>query len=110
MIYINGIPSFRKPEKAVFTPDDRQERIELIDSVAVQDLGRVEAGDILTLQCLFSEANFERLQSLWINRTPVTYVDEAGRAQQFARVKIFEWENDRNFPTYILATFELWRA
>ena len=110
MIYINGIPSFRKPEKEVFTPDDRQERIELIDSVAVQDLGRVEAGDILALQCLFSAANFERLQSLWINRTPITYVDEAGVSQQFKRVKIFEWERDRNFPTYILATFELWRA
>ncbi len=110
MIYINGIPSFRKPEKEVFTPDDRQERIELIDSVVVQDLGRVPEGDVFALQCLFSAVNFDRLQSLWLARTPITYVDEAGVSWQFKRIKILEWERDRNFPTYILATFELWRA
>ena len=110
MIYINGIPSFRKPEKAIFTPDDRQERIELIDSVAVQDLGRVESGDVLALQCLFSANNFARLQDLWVSRAAITYVDEAGVSHSFARVKILEWEDDKNFPTYTLVTFELWRA
>lgn len=110
MIYINGIPSFRNPEKEIFTPDDRQERIELIDSTAVQDLGRNESGDICSVQCLFAADNFDRLQALWVNRTPITYVDSAGVSHSFARLKITEWERDKNFPTHILATFELWRA
>lgn len=110
MIYINGIPSFRKPEKEVFTPDDRQERIELIDSVAVQDLGRVESGDVFSLQCLFSADNFALIQNLWLNRDPITYVDSAGVSHYFSRLKITEWERDKNFPDYIFVTFELWRA
>ena len=31
MIYINNIPSFRSPEEEEFIPDDRQERIEIIE-------------------------------------------------------------------------------
>lgn len=110
MIYINGIPSFRAPEKEIFTPDDRQERIELIDSVAVQDLGRIETGDICSVQALFSTDNFTRLEALWLARSAVTYVDSAGVSHSFARLKITEWERDKNFPDYIFVTFELWRA
>lgn len=110
MIYINGIPSFRAPEKEIFTPDDRQERIELIDSVAVQDLGRIESGDVFSLQCMFSTENFARIEALWLARTKVTYVDEAGVSWSGFRIIIREIQRDRNFPQYKLVTFELWRA
>ena len=110
MIYINGIPSFRAPEKEVTIPDDRQEKIELINSVVVQDLGRVEEGDVISLQCLFRADKFEELKAIWTARTLVPYTDEAGVTIGNVRVKITEWERDRHFPNYILATFELWRA
>lgn len=110
MIYINDIPSFRAPEKETLTVDDRQERIELINGVAVQDLGRVEAGDVFSVQCLFSTDNYARVQSLWLSRAKVTYTDESGTTWQNMRIIVKEMERQKKFPTYILVTFELWRA
>lgn len=109
MIYINDIPSFRKPERNIFTPDDRQERIETIGSVAVQDLGRVLEGDVLSLQCMFTAANYALIEALWVARTKVTYTDIDGQTYQNMRLVIKETEKDKNFPNYIMVTFELWR-
>lgn len=110
MIYINDIPSFRDPESEVFTPDDRIERIELINNIIVQDMGRVEAGDVLALKCLFSRENYLRLEALWLTRERVTYRDVLGVEWQNMRLKFLEVERDRNFPEYLFVTFELWRA
>lgn len=110
MIYINDIPSFRDPESEVLKPDDRIERIELLNSVAVQDMGRVEEGDVLALKCLFSRENYLRLESLWLSREKVSYTDVLGVVWQNVRMKWLEVERDRNFPEYIFLTFELWRA
>lgn len=107
MIYLNGIPSFRKPEKDIFLPDDRLQKIELINGVTYQDLGIV--GGVFALQCLFSAANFAQIQALWKARTKVTYVNEAGVSYAGLTIKMTEWQNDKNFPNYVLATFELWR-
>lgn len=67
MIYINDIASFRDPEKNFFTPDDRQEKIETIGGIVVQDLGRVIEGDVLALQCMFTAANYARLEELIVD-------------------------------------------
>lgn len=42
MIYINDIPSFRDPETCEYIIDDRVEKIELMNGVAVQDFGHIE--------------------------------------------------------------------
>lgn len=110
MIYINDIPSFRDPESETLTPDDRLEKIELIGNVVVQDMGRVEAGDVISLKCLFSRENYLRLESLWLSRAKVSYTDVLGVVWQNVRMKWLEVERDRNFPEYIFVTFELWRA
>ena len=110
MIYINEIPSFRKPESEVWIIDDRLERIELIGAVIVQDNGRAVSGDIIRLKCLFSRKNYDQLEQLWMSRTPVNYTDEAGDVWQNMTLKVTELERDRNFPDYIFVTFELWRA
>ena len=109
MIYINNIPSFRDPEKEIFTPDDRQERIETIGGLEVQDLGRVVEGDVFALQCMFTAANFALVEALWVARTKVTYTDIAGQTWQNLRIVIKDSEKDKNFPNYIMVTFELWR-
>lgn len=110
MIYINNIPSFRNPEEEEFIPDDRQERIEIIGDIEVQDLGRVENGDVISLQCMFSAANFELLKALWLARTKVTYTDTGGQQYQNMRIKITRWKRDRDFPNYFFVNFELWRV
>lgn len=110
MIYINDIASFRNPESEVFKPDDRLEKIELIGGVLIQDMGRVEAGDVIELKCLFSRENFLRLEQLWLSRAKVKYTDTAGVVWQDVRLHFLEIERDRNFPNYIFLTFELWRA
>lgn len=110
MIYINDIPSFRDPESETFTPDDRLEKIELIGNVVVQDMGRVEAGDVISLKCLFTRENYLRLESLWLSREKVNYTDVLGVEWQNMRLKFLEVERDRNFPEYLFVTFELWRA
>lgn len=110
MIYINDIPSFRKPESEVWIVDDRLERIELIGAVAIQDMGRAISGDVIKLKCLFTRENYDLLEQLWLSRTPVNYTDEAGDVWQNMTIKVTELERDRNFPDYIFVTFELWRA
>ena len=110
MIYINDIPSFRNPETEVLTPDDRLEKIELIGDILVQDMGRVEAGDVLSLKCLFSIENYLRLETVWLSREKVNYTDVLGVVWQNMTLKILEIERDRNYPEYIFVTFELWRG
>lgn len=109
MIYINNVPSFRDPESYKIIPDDRIEKIEIIGSVAIQDYGHISDGDVISLQCLFSEANFNQILNLWNTRTPVTFRDKAGKTFSNMLIVMKEYEPDKNFPKYIMATLELWR-
>ena len=110
MIYINDIPSFRAPEDEEIIPDDRLERIETIDNVIVQDLGRIESGDVIALQCLFSPENYARLKALWLSRERVNYTDEEGVVWQSLKLKIQKIKKHKDYPGYKFVTFELWRA
>ena len=109
MIYINDIPSFRDPERCKVIPDDRVQKIEIINSVAVQDYGHVADGDAFSLTCMFSEENVARFMDLWEARTKVTFTDTKGRIHQNLRIHILEYEPDKDFPEYITVSFELWR-
>lgn len=109
MIYINNIPSFRDPEHYKIIPDDRITKIEIIDSVAIQDYGHVEDGDSFSVQCMFSESNFNQFKALWESRATVTLTDIAGKTHSNLIIVMKEYEPDKNFPKYTLATFELWR-
>lgn len=109
MIYINDIPSLRDPESSNLTFDERVEKIELINGNCVQDYGHVESGDIISLTCLFSVANYRRLKILWTNRTPVTFTDEAGDIWQDMWLVFKSIKRQAKFPDYVVLTFELWR-
>lgn len=110
MIYINDIPSFRNPESEILMIDDRVEKVELLGSVSIQDLGRVEAGDGLKLKCLFSRENYLRFETLWHSRAKVNYTDCVGVVWQNMTLKVKEIERNRDFLGYLFVTFELWRA
>ena len=109
MIYINDIPSFRDPDSFKLIVDDRVSKIELINGVAVQDMGYVAEGDAFSIVCMFSADNFDRVSDLWAARQKVSFTDIAGVTWQGLRIVIKEVEYDRNFPDYVIATFELWR-
>lgn len=110
MIYINDIPSFRNPESEKLIPDDRVEKIELLGGAAVQDLGRVEAGDVLSIKCLFNRENYLRFNEVWESRAKVNYTDCDGVVWQNMTLKVLEIERDRDFRGFFYVTFELWRA
>lgn len=110
MIYINDIPSFRDPEEEKLIVDDRVEKIELLRSAVVQDMGRVKEGDVLSLKCLFSRENYLRFEELWESREKVNYTDPVGVVWQNMTLKVKEIERNRDFRGYIFVTFELWRA
>lgn len=109
MIYINDIPSFRDPDRYKVIPDDRVQKIEIINSVAVQDYGHISDGDAFSLVCMFSEENFARFLALWEARTKVTFTDTKGVTYQNLRIVITEYEPDKDYPEYTTVTFELWR-
>lgn len=109
MIKINNITSFRDPESYKVIPDDRIKKVEIIGGVVIQDYGHVEEGDAFSLVCMFSEANFNQLLSLWESRATVSFTDTAGKVRNNLIIVMKEYEPDKNFPKYIMATFELWK-
>ena len=52
-IRIGDVWSLRTPERWSEQPDDRQERVEVIDGVVVQDQGDVDEGKIFICQAIF---------------------------------------------------------
>ena len=110
MIYINGIPSFRDPESFKIQFNDRVEKIKVIDDVVVQDLGHVTGDDEIAITCMFSTQNFNQILELWNSRTLVTFIDTAGISWSGMRIVMREYQIDKHFPNYVMATFELWRA
>ena len=109
MIFINDIPSFRDPENEKFTFDDRVEKIELMNGVAVQDFGHIAEGDAFSLEVMFSKANAERFLELWERREKVSFTDTAGVVWQGMRIVMNEMRRDKNFPQYVVFSFYLWR-
>ena len=110
MIYINDIPSLRDPESISYTIDDRIQKIPLINGNTVQDYGYFSTGDVISLSCVFSVANFQRLQALWINRQKVSFTDTAGVIWQNMRLVFKSFKRDEHFKNYIILDFELWRC
>lgn len=109
MVYFNDIPSFRKLEDFKIIPDERVEKIELMDGVVVQDLGHIAEGDVFKLTCLFSKKNWERFKDLWERREKIAFTDTAGVVWQGMRIVMGTYYPDKEFPQYTFAEFELWR-
>lgn len=110
MIYINDIPSFRAPESEGVTFDDRIERIELIRGNVVQNYGHIQSGDTFSLTCVFTAANYTRLEALWESDSRVSYTDENGDVHTNLRLHFLHKRKLNNkFPNYVLLEFELWR-
>ena len=110
MIYINDIPSLRDPDLSEFTFDDRKQKIPIIGGVVIQNYGHIEEGDAISLTCVFSKENFNRLKSLWTANQRVNYTDESGTVHNDLALYFIRYSYPPKFPDYVILTFELWRA
>ena len=109
MVKIGNAYSLSNPKNETITPDDRQETIEIIGGVVVQDFGRVEQGDKILWTLQFWKKDWDLIKEYWNNRELVEITDAAGEVF-FARVvvrsytRIYKFENKA-----IEANIELWR-
>ena len=107
-VKIGEAQSMGAPESERITPDDRQQTLEVIGGVVVQDHGRVEIGDKTTWTLSFSSTDWAKIKSYWTSRTIVNVQDEGGEIFA-ARVIVKSWQRMSRFPDHIKADLELWR-
>ena len=107
-IKIGEAQSMGAPESERITPDDRQQTLEVIGGVVVQDYGRVENGDKTAWTLTFAPDDWVKIKSYWTIRTIVNVQDEGGEIFP-ARVVVKSWQRVSRFPDYTKADLELWR-
>ena len=90
-------------------PDDRQETVEILGGVAVQDYGHIEDGDKISCSVIVSAAGWQTIKGYWDSRTPVDVEDEAGNVYRNLRVVVKSWRYVPRFPTHYDLTLEFWR-
>ena len=102
--------SYRSPETYGKTLDDRQEKIEIIAGVCVDDCGYIEQGDVLTYTAIFTAENFAKVKSFFANRTKIKFTNESGIIYNNVRVVIKSYKayNAQYYPDMISADFEIW--
>ena len=100
--------SLNNPSNETFTPDDRQQTIEVIGGVVVQDFGHVSAGDKISWTLQFDSTAWTSIVTWWDARYMVTVTDAAGNAhivrlvvKSYSYVPMFE-------KKAVQATLELW--
>lgn len=91
-------------------PDDRQQQIEIVGGVAVQDYGHVAEGDKVSCTITVLADGWARIKNYWDNRTLVNISDEAGIAWSNMRVVVKSYQYVPRFPKAIKAELEFWRC
>ena len=89
--------SLNNPSAETITPDDRQQTIEVIGGVVVQDFGHVAAGDKISWTLQFTATAWTTIKAWWAARNMVTVVDAAGEThvvrlvvKSYSHVPMFE--------------------
>ena len=102
--------SYRSPESTGVTFDNREERIEIIDGVCVDDCGYIEQGDTLSYTAVFKASEFAKLKTMFANRTKIRFTNEAGIIYNNVRVVIKSYKSyePKFYPDMVSATFEIW--
>ncbi len=109
-IKIGEAVSLGNPTNETITPDDRQQTMEVIGGVVVQDYGHVEAGDRISWTLAFRTPEWEKVKRYWNGREMVLVEDAAGEAF-YARVVVKSYMRLARFEgKAIEANIELWRV
>ena len=91
-------------------PDDRQQLVEIIGGVVVQDFGHIESGDKISCSANLTAAGWEIVKEYWDHRILVAVEDEAGNVFSDMRVVVKNYSYVQQFPKYYKVTFEFWRV
>lgn len=91
-------------------PDDRQQLVEIIGGVVVQDFGHIEAGDKISCSANLTAAAWEIVKGYWDSRVLVPIEDESGNLYPDMRVIVKNYSYVPYFPKYYKVSFEFWRV
>ncbi len=91
-------------------PDDRQQKIEIVGGMAVQDFGHVEAGDRVSCNVTVTSEGWQEICHYWNVRQRVEITDEAGAVWPDMRVVVKSYQYVSRFPRAIKVTLEFWRC
>ena len=90
-------------------PDDRQQQVEIIGGMAVQDFGHVEAGDKVSCNVTVTGEGWREICRYWNSRQLVAVKDEGGNVWPSMRVIVKSYQYVPRFSKAIKATLEFWR-
>lgn len=91
-------------------PDDRQQQVEIIGGVVVQDFGHIEAGDKVSCNVTVLADGWETICRYWSARQHVAVTDEAGIVWPDMRVVVKSYQYVSRFPKAVKLTLEFWRC
>ena len=91
-------------------PDDRQQTVGIMDGIAVEDFGHIEAGDKISCTVIVSAAGWNTIKRYWDKRILVDVEDEAGNVYRDLRVVVKSYRYVHRFPTHYELTLEFWRV
>lgn len=87
-IKIGTVNSIGRPESWGIAPDDRQQKVETVGGVYVEDYGHVTAGDTITCTATFDTAAYNTVIGYWNNRTLVKVIAQDGTQYNNRRVVV----------------------
>ena len=89
-------------------PDDRVTRIEIIEGIAIQDMGRVYEGDIFSCTITVPADDAKTILDKWRFRTLVTVIDPAGEEYTKMRIVVKKYSYVNRFKGYYNMDIEFW--
>lgn len=90
-------------------PDDRQQLVEIVGGVAVQDFGHIEVGDKVSCRVTAKQKEWQLIKTYWDSRELVDVIDEAGNVLTKIRVVVKSYEYMPHFPKVYKIALEFWR-
>ena len=90
-------------------PDDRQQLLEIVGGVVVQDFGHISEGDRITCAGVVTAADWEKYKGYCDSRTMVSVTDEGGNILPSMRVVVKSYEYVAHFPKVYKLSLEFCR-
>ena len=109
LLHIGDAVSYSSPESWRYTPDDRQQLIQVDEGNVVEDYGHIKSGDKITVTAKFDRENFSKIYDYWDHRILVNVVDETGRTWEDCRIKVISFGYMTMFPDMTNVELEFWR-
>ena len=107
----NVIESIGKTSDLEIVPDDRQEIVQIIGGVTVEDYGVIADGEVTSFSATFSSSDYNTLVDYWRLRTKVKVTFDDGRIINDARIVIRRTQYyDDLLNGYKKVTLEVWRV